>query len=65
MTNYSKIKNCLEDAEKPLNAQEISRRTGVNSRSVYRIVKKMRERKKVFADEDYDEGYSISYILRE
>lgn len=55
----------MEDAEKPLNAQEISERTGVTSQTVYRIVKKMRERKKVFADEDYEGGYSISYILRE
>lgn len=64
MTNYSEIVNCLRNADEPLQAREISDRTGIRGPTVYRHLKKMREKGKVFADEDLTSERSVIYQLR-
>jgi len=64
MTNYSEIANCLRNAEEPLEAKEISERTGITEQTVYYHLKKMRQKGKVYADENLDNNYSVMYQLR-
>jgi len=64
MTNYSEILNCLRNADKPLQAKEISSKTGITEQTVYYHLKRMRKKNKVYADKDLEENYSVMYQLR-
>lgn len=64
MTNYRKVKTCLEDADKPLTAKQIIERTGITSTTVYSLLKRMSRKGKVIRDEDYRGNYSVRYQWR-
>lgn len=68
MTVYHDILRVLRDADEPLSGAEVYNRIdngSVRRSSVYSKLKKMSEKGKVFRDENYEDGYSVMYQLRQ
>lgn len=64
MTNYSEIVNCLRNADEPMEAKEVAEKTDIRYDTVSRLLKRMRQKGKVFADENLESNYSVMYQLR-
>jgi len=62
MTNYSKVKNALQEADEPLTCSKIAEETGLRYKVVNQVLN--RHKDKMFKDVDREGGYSVMWQLR-